>query len=63
MLTKSNGKTKDTRGCEFHYQRLHTRQFNASKCITEEFSLYVCIEFPSVTSNSLKELKIKMGEI
>lgn len=61
MLKKSTGKTTDTKGCEFHYQRLFERIFNAAICTHEEKTIYVCVEFPAVSASTLKELKIKMG--
>lgn len=63
MLNKATGKTTDTRGCEFHYQRLFERSFNASKCEHEESTIYVCVEFPEVSATTLKELKEKMGAL
>ena len=63
MLKKSTGRTTDTRGCEFHYQRLHERSFNAAKCEHEESTIYVCVEFPKVSAPTLKELKEKMGKL
>ena len=63
MLKKSTGKTEDTKGCEFHYQRLFQRSFNAASCTHEEKVIYVCVEFPAVSAGTLKELKIKMGEL
>jgi hypothetical protein len=63
MLKKSTGKTTDTRGCEFHYQRLFERGFNAAKCKHEQSAIYVCVEFPEVSAPTLKELKEKMGAL
>ena len=63
MLKKSTGKTTDTRGCEFHYQRLFERSFNAAKCEHEESAIYVCVEFPAISAPTLKELKEIMGNL
>ena len=63
MLKKSIGRTTDTKGCEFHYQRLSEYGFNAAKCEHEENIIYVCVEFPEVAAPTLEELKEKMGKL
>jgi len=63
MLTKTTGKTTDTKGCEFHYSRLVKREKDYLTLQTAESVTYVCSEFPSISASTLKELKEKMGAL
>jgi len=63
MLSKSTGRTTDTKGCEFHYSRLVKRETDYLTMTASESVIYVCAEFPNISAGTLKELKEKMGEL
>ncbi len=63
MLSKSTGRTTDTKGCEFHYSRLVKRETDYLTMSVSESVVYVCSEFPSISASTLKELKEKMGRL
>jgi hypothetical protein len=63
MLKKSTGKTTDTKGCEFSYQRLSSKERIFATAEYKESVEYVCVEFPNVSAPTLKELKERMGAL
>ena len=63
MLNKTTGKTTDTRGCAFSYQRLSSKERIFATAEYKESVEYVCVEFPEVAAPTLKELKEKMGAL
>ena len=58
-LERRTRKTKDNHGCEFSYTRYQTIS-DAGDLVDAD---YVCIEFPHLTTKTLRELKKLVSKI